>query len=239
MISIIIPTLNEEKAIGTTIKQIRENLHDFEYEIIVADSKSNDKTAAIATACGAIVVETERNHTIAWNRNRGADHAKGEFIAYFDADITVPDPDRFFKIALADFAADPNLLAITGNLDVLPENATTLDRFMQALVNWTVRFNNNVLHTGAAPGELQVIRRSAFDAVHGFQEHLVVTEDNDMFMRLAKIGTTKFEPRLTVYQTGRRIHQVGWLHLIWLWLANYYSYKFLNRSYDKKWKEVR
>ncbi len=238
MISIVIPTLNEEKAIGTTLRQIKENLTGIPYEIIVADSVSEDRTREIASHY-ATVVETERGKTIAWNRNRGADHTKGDFIVYVDADVTVPDPSRFFAIALDDFARDPKLLAITCNIDILPANATRTDRVMSWLVNQTVRFNNNVLKTGAAPGEFQMIRRSAFEAVHGYQEHLVVTEDNDMFRRLAKIGRTRFEHRLRVYQTGRRVHAVGWPKLLWSWLANYYSYLFLNRSYDKKWKEVR
>lgn len=238
MISIIIPTLNEEKAIGTTLRQIKDHLTDYPYEIIVADSKSGDRTAEIAREY-ATVVETERGKTIAWNRNRGADHAKGDFIVYVDADVTVPEPNAFFKTALDDFARDPKLVAITCNLDILPANATVTDRVMSWLVNQTVRFNNNALHTGAAPGEFQMIRRSAFDAVHGYKEHLVVTEDNDMFMRLARIGRTRFEHRLHVYQTGRRVHATGWPRLLWQWLANYFSYLFLNRSYDKKWKEVR
>ena len=96
--SIVIPTLNEEKAIGTTLRQIKDHLTAFPYEIIVADSKSGDRTAEIARQY-ATVVETERGKTIAWNRNRGAAAAKGDFIVYVDADVTVPEPNAFFTIA--------------------------------------------------------------------------------------------------------------------------------------------
>ena len=238
MISIIIPALNEEKALGATLKQINENLTEVEYEIIVVDGGSKDRTKEIAAQYGT-VIDTGHEHTIAWNRNRGAEIAKGEFFAFVDADATIPDPNRFYKIALEDFARDPRLLAIIANLAVIPENATLMDRIMYGLVSFLVRFNNNLLRRGATTGKFQMIRRSAFEAIHGYKEHLVVTEDNDIIMRLARIGKTRLDPRLTVFHTGRRAHIMGWPRLLWLWTANYFSFLIFNRSYDKKWKETR
>ncbi|MDR3582706.1 MAG: glycosyltransferase [Candidatus Pacebacteria bacterium] len=238
MISIIIPTLNEEKAIGTTLGQIKDKLTEVEYEIIVADGGSTDRTREIA-ARYATVIDTGHEHTIAWNRNRAAEIAKGEFFAFVDADATIPDPNRFYKFALEDFARDPELLAVVTNIAVIPENARVMDRIVYGFVSLLVRFNNNVLHRGATPGKFQMIRRSAFERIHGYQEHLVVTEDNDIIMRLARIGKTRLDPRLTIFHTGRRAHIMGWPRLLWLWTANYFSFLIFNRSYDKKWKETR
>jgi glycosyltransferase involved in cell wall biosynthesis len=238
MISIIIPALNEEKALGTTLKQIKDNLTEVEYEIIVVDGGSKDGTKEIAAHYGT-VINTGHEHTIAWNRNRGAEIAKGEFFAFVDADATIPDPNRFYKIALEDFARDPKLFAIVTNIAVIPENATFMDRLMYGFVSVLVRFNSNVLHVGATPGKFQMIRRSAFEAIHGYNENLVVTEDNDIIFRLARIGKTRLDPRLTIFHTGRRAHIMGWPRLLWLWTANYFSFLIFNRSYDTKWKETR
>jgi len=46
-VSIIIPTLNEEKSIGSYLDSIRSQETTLKYEIIVCDGKSNDKTVEV------------------------------------------------------------------------------------------------------------------------------------------------------------------------------------------------
>lgn len=55
-ISIVIPTLNEERAIGDVIEQIKENLEGYLFEIVVVDGRSTDKTAEIASQHNAKVI---------------------------------------------------------------------------------------------------------------------------------------------------------------------------------------
>ncbi len=238
-ISVIIPTLNEEEAIEKTLRQIHDNLTAFAHELIVTDSGSTDRTVAIAKRYARVVVDASPSHTIASNRNNGARIAHGEFLVFIDADVIIPDPNAFFKTALQDFAADKNLMAITARLMVFPESATRMDNIVFGLVSVDHWLNNNVIRMGSASGEFQMIRRSAFDAVHGFQPQLAVAEDNDMFRRLAKIGRTKMEWRLTVYHTGRRPHEIGWPRVLWDWGINYLYVRLLNRSYNKVWRPVR
>ncbi|MGC9968363.1 MAG: glycosyltransferase [Minisyncoccia bacterium] len=238
-ISVIIPTLNEEHTVEKTLRQIRSHLTDFDHEIIVTDSGSTDRTVAIAKRYGQVVVDASPAHTIASNKNNGARLAHGEYLVFIDADVFVPDPNAFFKIALSNFGKDKKLVAITANLMVFPETATRMDNIVFTLVNLDHWFNNNVTHTGSASGEFQMIKRTAFEAVHGYQKHLAVAEDNDMFRRLAKIGHTRIERRLTVYHTGRRAHEIGWAHVLWDWGINYFSVRLFNRSYNKEWKVIR
>jgi glycosyltransferase involved in cell wall biosynthesis len=237
-ISIIVPTLNEEQAIEKTLRQIRDNLTAFDYELIVSDSGSPDKTVEIAKRYAQVIVDKDA-HTIGAGRNSGARAAHGDYLTFIDADVFIPDPNNFFKIIIGDFEADANLLAITTNLKVSPEEASLMDNIIFGLIGWDHWFNNNVSHSGSASGEIQIIRRSAFEAVHGYKAYLVAAEDIELFRRIAKIGRTKMERRLTVYHTGRRAHQVGWARVLWEWAMNYYYVRFRNHSYSDKWEVIR
>lgn len=238
-LSIIIPTLNEERTIEKTLRHIHDELTAFDHEIIVTDSGSTDRTQEIAKRFGQVVVDASPSHTIASNKNNGARIARGEYFVFIDADVLIPNPNDFFKTALADFEKDKELVGLTANLMVFPEIATPMDNIIFTIVGLDHWFNNNVAHSGSASGEFQMIPRAAFLAVHGYQAHLAVAEDNDMFRRLAKTGHTRIERKLTVYHTGRRAHEIGWAHVLWDWGINYFCVRLFNRSYNKEWKAIR
>jgi len=94
-ISIVIPALNEEAGIGTTIQSIpRKQLESEGYrvQILVVDNGSTDKTTAVATAAGAEVVsEPRRGYGRAYKT--GFASASGQIVATSDADATYPVED--------------------------------------------------------------------------------------------------------------------------------------------------
>ena len=65
MISIIIPTYNEEKIIGKTLSELKAKL-TLPHEIIVTDDKSKDRTAEIARAYADQVLVPEKKHQPLW-----------------------------------------------------------------------------------------------------------------------------------------------------------------------------
>ncbi len=240
LFSIIIPTLNEEKIIESTLRNIYENLSLFPYELIVADSGSSDATVEIAKKYATVLgIEKPSGKTIAWNRNRGAENATGDFFVFIDADVIIPNPDSFFKNAIDIFSSNEKIIAITVKQKVFPEVATSADNIIFGIVNFAHRFNNNFLHSGSASGEFQMIRSDAFKKLNGFQEHLAVAEDNDMFARLAKNGRTYMSTSLFVYHTARRPHTIGWHKVLWAWGINQLYVKLFNKSYNKEWKVIR
>ncbi|MEF8848832.1 MAG: glycosyltransferase family 2 protein [Candidatus Thermoplasmatota archaeon] len=91
-ISIILPTLNEEKGIGKTIDDIKTEYFekkDWDYEIIVVDGDSKDKTQQIAKNKGAkIIVEKRKGYGRAYKT--GIKKASGDIIVTGDADATYP-----------------------------------------------------------------------------------------------------------------------------------------------------
>ncbi len=240
MISIIFHTLNEETYIGESVKQI-QNKMTLPHEIIVSDGKSTDNTVGIATSLGAKVVAYtgEKRQNISQGRNAGGAAASGEFLVFMDADSRIPDPDSFFTKALARFGKNPKLVALTAHLRVYPESATLADRIIFGILYRNLRFMNNVLHIGESTGEFQMIRRNAFQELHGFREDLITREDADMFLRLSKIGRTMVDPELTVFHSGRRAHKIGWPKLLRQWITNSIWVTLFNKAHAEEWTVVR
>jgi len=87
MISIIIPTLNEEIIIESTLNNLRMHTQNTPHEIIVSDGGSCDKTVAIAEKL-ALVVKSEKGKAI--QLNEGAKRAAGDILFFVQADTTIP-----------------------------------------------------------------------------------------------------------------------------------------------------
>src|SRR6056297_1802056 len=98
MLSIIIPTLNEEDFLKNTLKEIKRQ--DFEnYEIIVADAGSNDNTKEIAKDFNCKIVE---GGSPAQGRNSGAEVAQGDILLFLDSDL-IKIYEKDLKKGVAEF----------------------------------------------------------------------------------------------------------------------------------------
>jgi glycosyltransferase involved in cell wall biosynthesis len=104
-ISFIIPALNEENRIASVIDKINLLSNDFNFEIIVADGNSTDKTTDIAEERGAIVIKESKEapKTIANGRNTGASIATGDIFIFCDADTVIKDPNNFISVVFSVF----------------------------------------------------------------------------------------------------------------------------------------
>jgi len=91
MLSIILPTLNEEEGIVKTLSQINEL--NIDKEVLVVDGLSTDKTVENATRLGAKVI-TEKRKGKGIAMATGVKEAQGEYIAFLDGDGTYPP--KFF-----------------------------------------------------------------------------------------------------------------------------------------------
>lgn len=240
LISIIIPTLNEEKVLEQVLKSLRQ-LTALDYEIIISDGHSTDRTLEIAEKLADKVVshDGKRRQTIGEGRNAGAYAAQGEYLVCLDADVFIPDINNFFLKAVNYFEHDSELVGMTVYIKPLPSEASFLDKVFFTLANWQIRFSNNVTHSGASAGEFQMIRASAFKKTGGYNPIFTIGEDNDMFVRLAKIGKTRTVKDLCVLHSSRRAHNIGWAKLLLLWWINAFYVKVLKKSYSKEWKVIR
>lgn len=240
MLSIIIPTLNEEKILEKTLKAFRR-LNVTDYEIIVSDGAGTDRTVEIAKRFADVVVEHhgKTRQTIGQGRNAGVAAAKGELILFLDADVFIPNINDFFIKAINQFTKNPKLVGLTVFLKVLPEHVTISDALFFSIVNRFHQLFNNFFHSGTASGEFMMVRAESFRQIGGFNPKIAVGEDQDLFSRLSKIGQTRAESGLYVMHTSRRAHHMGWWRLLPLWIVNVAYMKIFKRSLSKEWKAIR
>jgi rSAM/selenodomain-associated transferase 2 len=88
MISVIIPVYNEEKALPATLARLLQQRGD--YEVIVVDGGSSDRTCEIVRAQPAIRLLTAPKGR-ASQMNAGARHARGEWLLFLHADTLLPE----------------------------------------------------------------------------------------------------------------------------------------------------
>lgn len=84
-VSAIVPAYNEERTIGEVIRMLR--FHPLIDEVIVVSDGSSDRTADVARQNGADVIALERNVGKGRAMGMGVERAKGDVIAFFDADL--------------------------------------------------------------------------------------------------------------------------------------------------------
>jgi glycosyltransferase involved in cell wall biosynthesis len=208
-LSFVIPAHNEEGLIGPTVRALHEAgaaAAPGEYEIIVADDSSTDRTGEIAAELGARVVRLERRQ-IAAARNAGACAAAGGFLFFIDADTVVPA--RAVREAVAALQAG----AAGGGSPVRFDGRIPL--WARMLLPAVLLMFRVFRLTG---GCFLFCRRAAFDAAGGFDESLFASEEITMAQSLKAHGRFVIirEPVIT---SGRKLRTYSGWELLWKSLA--------------------
>lgn len=187
-ISIIIPAFNEERLLGASLAQIKSSAGGFlrrgwEFEIIVCDNNSTDRTAAIAREAGATVVFEPVNQ-IARARNSGAAAATGDWLVFVDADSR-PGAELFSDVA--EQIVSGNCLAggVTMRLDERHFSADII----------TGIWNRASRMRRLLAGSFIFCETAAFRKIGGFSDKLFAGEELELSWRLRKLAK----------ETGRQI----------------------------------
>jgi rSAM/selenodomain-associated transferase 2 len=177
MISVIIPTFNEERIIGQTIDCLwRSGGKDIK-EIIVVDGRSADGTVAAAEAAGARIIRSQVKGR-ASQMNAGAAMASGPVLYFIHAD-SVP-PEKFTCDILDAVARN----SVAGCFRLQFDYKHWFLKFNC----WFTRFHFTPFHYG---DQSLFVTKKVFDLCGGFNDRLIIMEDNDMIKRLKRLG--KFE----------------------------------------------
>lgn len=94
--SVIIPAHNAEKHLGACLESL-QNQNYKNFEIIIVDDCSTDKTAALAAAFNVKIINNEKKQGEGIARNRGATQAQGKILVHTDSDVILP-PDWLQRI---------------------------------------------------------------------------------------------------------------------------------------------
>ena len=243
-VSVIIPTLNEVKRIGSLLETFTpERRRRFGLEIVVTDGGSTDGTLAVAErlADNVVVHIGSERQTISAGRNAGAAAATGDVLLFFNADVRFPDEADAFLTDLIDAAGAG---AATCRVGVHPTEATWADRIVLGTCN-VLFCGLNLVGGGMGRGECHAVRRDVFDAVGGYNEAYAAGEDFDLFNRIAQRARRRGEGRIrflwqwVLFEDPRRYRQAGYLPTMWTWLRNSASITFFGRAYSDSWEPVR
>jgi glycosyltransferase involved in cell wall biosynthesis len=200
LLSIIIPTFNEEKNLPLLLDSIAiQTFRDF--EVIVADShNTTDKTKEVALAGGCRVVS---GGSVSQGRNSGAAAAQGKVFLFLDADVVLPN-QFFLEDTVNEF--------IARDLDLASCRVRTLDgdkydKLLHGLYNvYTVALGKILPHI---PGFCFFIKRSVYEAVGGFDVDVKLAEDHELARRGSKIGTFGFLFTQCIPVSSRRFERDG------------------------------
>lgn len=209
MLTIVIPTKNEEAFLPTLLESIRRQTVQPD-KIVVADAGSTDRTREIAQSYGALVVDGGMPGA---GRNRGAAHAQTEFILFLDADVELRDP-KFLEKAMGEMLEKKLDLA---TCDVFPLSDAAVDHFLHKAYNTYARAWGSLFPH--APGFCMFVRKPAHEKIHGFDETITFCEDHDYAQRLKKIGTFGFLKATKIPVSIRRLDRDGRINIAMKYLA--------------------
>ncbi|NDV00537.1 glycosyltransferase family 2 protein [Pseudoroseicyclus tamaricis] len=161
--SIIVPAYNCETTLHETLEGLCAQTYG-DFEIVVVDDGSTDRTAAVARSLGdaRIRLIQQPNRGLAGARNSGIAHARGAFLGFCDAD----DLWRPTKLAahVAHLEANPNVgISYSGSelIDAAGKPLRIAQRPRLTEVSAAHIFLRNPIGNGSAP----VIRRAALDDI--------------------------------------------------------------------------
>ncbi|MCL4399108.1 glycosyltransferase [Candidatus Parvarchaeota archaeon] len=205
LISVVIPTYNEENYIEDLLKSIKAQTYN-KYDIIVADS-SNDSTPSIAKKYGARVIKVPKTN-IATARNAGIKKADGDIIALIDADYIL-SKDVFRRVVAA-FDKNKKLVCVEPSPRIGLKDLRFKDRLKFRVVNAFVTLNKTISFFGPLPAAYgcDFCLSSAIKKAGLFNENIDVCEDKEFFSRLRLYGRFKLI-RKTVRVSYRRHAKEG------------------------------
>jgi glycosyltransferase involved in cell wall biosynthesis len=204
MLSIVIPTYNEEEYLPFLLRSIQGQTYT-DYEVIVADSpRTTDKTREIAAAFGARVVD---GGMVADGRNNGAAAAKGENLLFLDADVVLPDP-WFLQMTVAEFEKRTFGAA---TCKVHPLSEKKIDKVMHEAFNFFMHVTQETVPH--APGFCIFARKSTHDKIGGFDPTIKLAEDHDYVNRIGKVSKFGLLKTYKIPVSVRRFDRDGRLNI--------------------------
>jgi len=217
-VSVIIPAYNAENWLSHAVDSALSQTHP-PREVIVIDDGSTDATRAVARGYGDRVVCIEQsNRGQAAARNAGLRAARGEFIAFLDADdYWRPD---FLRTCVEFLSAHSDVIAVSTGLATRMFDGSEVMHPAAFCTNGEMKGEPLVLdnffdfwarHDHVRTGS-NVIRRSVIEQAGPQREDLRNAEDLEYWGYLATFGKWGFIPRpLWVGNSRQAARQHGWL----------------------------
>lgn len=238
-ISVIIPAYNEEKYLGVTLENVKQAIREYHkkypytVEIVVVNNNSTDRTEQVARAHGARVVFEAKNQ-IAAARNAGGRAARGDIVAFLDADSHM----------------SPNLL-------IRVHEVMASGQYIGGGVAWVYRDKPSlwvsILETirnvigrrvfGVSTG-LMYTTKDAFQRIGGFDERYYAAEEGRFVLDLKRLGRKEGKKFCNITDgyivtSARKFEQLKAPTLIWTGLKFLlFPWKLKDRKACSFWYDI-
>jgi glycosyltransferase involved in cell wall biosynthesis len=210
-ISIIIPTLNEEKYLPKLLTDFKKQKNK-NFEIVIVDGHSEDKTKKLAGAFKkefdlTIIDSVKRG--VSYQKNLGAENAKGRYLVFLDADSRVNA--SFTQNISREIEKSHYLLLLP---QILPQQGTSTDRILFNLYNFFLDLSQSIGKPLPSIG-CMVFEKEFFHFIEGYVEGQknsknFFPEDHDIILRARRYGVlAKYCPSIKIGYSLRRYQREG------------------------------
>lgn len=226
--SIIIPALNEEKYLPQLLASLASQTQK-NFEVIVVDGKSKDKTVELAKTyknkVPGLQVMVAPKANLPLQRNFGAAKAKGEWLVFVDADSALL-PYFVERIGQYIDSENPSVFTTWCRPDTEDVNTAIFTLIGNLMFEAGIKLNRPL-----APGPLTIVKQQAFASIGGYDETHAFHEDMDLGLRLRQAGFPLQILKETLYVLSlRRLRKVGTLRLAQQYATAALPVLFFNRT---------
>jgi GT2 family glycosyltransferase len=221
-VSVIIPTYNRASLVGAAIASVLDQGYP-NLELLVIDDGSTDDTAEVVRTFGTQVCYVHQaNAGAASARNRGIELASGELVAFLDSD------DLFLPGKLQEqvqcFQQQPSLVLVYCWFSILDEHSRHRLGRRCRLSGLVARDLLAQSMKGPLATPTIMVRRSALLEAGRFDESMALSEDTDLWCRLARLGPIGLVPEVLVqvrrhsgnlsFAPGRKLYRDAALRIL-------------------------
>lgn len=208
MISIIVPTLNEEGVLKFLLESLRGQTW-YNFEVLVVDGGSKDRTIDIANLYNARTIVLNGGAEF-HSRNVGASLAKGEILLFTCADVVMPK-DLMEKV-YEKFEKNHRVIAVSG--PDIPHDAHLIGKVEYGLYNalrYILSKLPRPLKRFSTSTNFLVVRKKVFEKAGGF-DPMDINADGLLGRNLSEMGEVEFCLNMRVFISARRMNKMGFLN---------------------------
>jgi glycosyltransferase involved in cell wall biosynthesis len=240
-ITAIVCAYNEARALPSCLHSLLSQTRAPD-EVLVVNNASTDETGSVARTVAGVRVVDEPVKGLVVARETGRVHARGEILAYVDADCRAPL--QWLERIERRFERRPAVVAVTGPYRFYDWDwaSRALLRAYDVIVAPPTHF---LVHHASGAGAILyggnfAVRRSALDAIGGFDRTIEFHgEDANLGRRLTGVGLVDLASGCWVWTSARRYHAMGRWKVFRLYVRNFWSEILRHRPADRQHLDVR
>lgn len=197
LVTIVIPAKNEERDIARCLKSINQlDYPQDKIEVIVVDNGSTDKTISLVKEFKKASLLNVEGY-VGKVRNAGGKKAKGDIIAFLDADCL--PPRNWLNKGVTILNSDKTLAIVGACLHLESENTPWIEKLWINYLN--VNFAPGINYVDTISSFCFITTKELMNKVGWFNETLATCEDSDLGYRMSELGY-----KLCIDSTIKTIH---------------------------------